>query len=131
MDDKERVLLKKFKYAVVSAGALLSFATALLPMSGGKYASGLEFALWALLPYIIFFAFSWRSDKTNSIVITGSLLFAMDLVAHFFIFFYIKAQVGVTVLVFTPVWLTVFVLPAGYLIGWLADRMAEKNEKPG
>jgi hypothetical protein len=123
--------LKKFKYAVMSAGAMLSFATALAPMSGGQYASGLEFALWAMLPYIIFLAFSWRSDRSYAIVITGSLVFVMDLIAHFYIFFYIRAERGISVLVFTPVWLTLFVLPAGYLLGWLAERISAENEKPG
>jgi hypothetical protein len=133
MDDKERVFLRKFKYGVVSAGALLSFATALVPMSGGQYASGLKFALWAMLPYLIYFAFSWRSDRSYAIVIAGALLFVMDMIAHYFIFFYIKAQLGVSVLVFAPVWLTMFVLPAGYLIGWLAERIAlrkEEKQKP-
>jgi len=132
MDDKERAFLKKFKYAVLSAGAVLSFATALVPGNGGHYAAGLVFGLWAMMPYFIFFAFSWRSDKSYSIVVTGSLVFVMDIIAHFFIFFYgMKAERGIGLMIFEPVWLTLFVLPAGYLLGWLAGRFSEKNEKPG
>ena len=130
MDDKERVLLKKFKYAVVMAGLCLSIAKALGPIKGGHFSLGLEFALWAMTPYIVFFVFSWRSEMSYGIVLSGALLFVMDLIAHFYIFFYMSMERMLGVLLFAPVWLTLFVLPVGYLLGWLAERISDKDEKP-
>jgi hypothetical protein len=128
VDEKERRIIKNFKYAVLAAGGLFSFGKGLLPAFGGQVLFGLTFACWSMLPYVVYYIFAWRSDRAQMIELSGGLLVVMDLVANIFVFYFMQAKLGVTVLVFVPVWLTMFVLPAGYLVGWLAERMTVEKE---
>lgn len=131
MDEKERLALRKFKRAVLVAGAVFSLLKALPPIIGGQLVFALTFVCWSMLPYAIYAVFAWRSDRAQSVVLAGGMLAAMDLVANIFVFYFINTKLKVSVLVFVPVWLSIFVLPAGYLVGWLAERVAAWKESGG
>lgn len=126
--DNER--LDKFRSRIFLAGAAIWFSTASIALYGGLYVFALGLFIWGMVPYGIYWVLSKHSANVAAATAAGTFLVVGNILAHIFIVFFMRSDtyVGPNTMLLVPFWLSVFVLPIGFMAGWIYSKLTEKKE---
>jgi len=103
--------------SIACAGIALVLATS--AVAGAFSLGALVFAGWALVPYAVFLLLTRRIADKWSLTFAAVALLVAELYIRAEVFHFPKSSTAALVLMFSPLYLTCFVLPAGLGVGWL------------
>lgn len=111
---------RNFEYFVVLAGVLLAIVTEL--KSGN---SSIWYVLWAALPYGIY-ALAAMKAGTGATIGGGLLILGVDLLIRVQVAFFPGSSTDSIALLIMPFWQSVVIMPVGFLLGWLVEKMIHR-----
>jgi hypothetical protein len=104
--------------SIAGAGVVLVLATS---AAAGAFSLGaLVFAGWALVPYALLLLLARRIADRWSLAFAAVALLLAELYVRAEVFLFPKSSTAALVLIFSPLYLTGVVLPAGLGVGWLS-----------
>mgnify|MGYP001592196003 FL=1 len=109
-----------FEYFVVLAGVVLAIVT--------EFKSGspsLWYVLWAALPYGIY-ALAAMKAGTGATVGGGLLILGIDMLIRVQVAFSPGSSTDSIALLIMPFWQIVVIMPMGFLLGWLVEKMINR-----
>jgi hypothetical protein len=103
---------------IAGAGVVLALATS--AVAGAFSLGALVFAGWAMVPYALFLLLARRIADRWSLTFAAVALLLAELYIRAEVFLFPKSSTAALVLIFSPLYLTCLVLPAGLGVGWLS-----------
>lgn len=120
----KEIAFKKFKYFIILSGICLSIFTEL---KGGK--PSIWYFLWAMFPYIVYYLATFTTKSMGAILAGGILILGVDIIVHIEIFYFPGSSTDSIALLTMPFWQSLIIMPAGFLFGWLIEKVVRKNIK--
>lgn len=109
-----------FKYFIIIAGVLLAIATEL---KGGS--PSIWYVLWAALPYGIYYLAAMKAGAGATIG-GGLLILGIDMAIRIQVLFFPGSSTDSIALLTMPFWQSVVVIPVGFSLGWLVEKMIHR-----
>lgn len=109
-----------FKYFIIIAGVLLAIVTEL---KGGS--PNIGYVLWAALPYGIYYLAAMKAG-TGATVGGGLLILGIDMLIRIQVGFFPGSSTDSIALLVMPFWQSVVIMPVGFLLGWLVEKMINR-----
>ena len=136
MPDKQ--IHTEFRLAVMS-GAIVIPSAFMLWTGGAKSSLPVVpmltgFGLWALSPFVMLCLLSFRIRSTPVLVSAAVMMFAVEIYANAAMRVAPHSVFAARLFICLPVYLYLFVLPAGLAVGWIgmtvAKRLASRPPRP-
>lgn len=117
--------LVKFRYGVLFFGCILSAATALMGEADSTELIwfSIRLAIWAIVPYVLFFLISSKVKYSAAVVGAGVAIIGVDVLFHLSILFFPGSSTDAIALLFIPVLLIILIMPVGFALGVGAEKI--------
>ena len=115
---------KKVAYTIIVLGILLSVMTALVPHAPGAFKISWGLLFWSLLPYIVYLFITDMLEGVE-LMTAGVFVLVVDFYSHIHLYVFPGTPADNLIITYLPLWLTVLVLP----LGWIVGRQITKNAK--
>lgn len=109
-----------FEYAVIVAGVALIAVTEI--KSGSP---SIWYFLWAALPYGIYYLAAMKAG-TGATIGGGLLILGIDMLIRVQVAFFPGSSTDSIALLIMPFWQSVVIMPVGFLLGWLVEKMINR-----
>ena len=118
--------LRRFVNIIFYSGLALTLFTAGIAFVGGLYKFAAGMAIWFFTPYVVFKVLAAQSKNENTVKASGIFLLFADILAHIFVFYFMRPSAGAMMILLVPFWL-LFVLIAGFTAGWAYGKLTAKK----
>lgn len=115
---------KRIAYAIIILGILLSFLTSIVAHAPGAFKISWGLLFWSLLPYLVYLLMTDILDGFE-LMIPGIFVLIIDFYTQIHLYVFPGTSADNVIIAYLPLWLTVLVLPLGWLVG------RELNKKVG
>lgn len=116
------VIRTRFEYFIILSGILLSVVTGLI--SGDL---SIWYALWAISPYGVYYAASLKAKSIGALMGGGILILGVDILIHIQVLYFPSSSTDSIALLILPFWQSVIIMPVGFLLGWLVEKLIRKT----
>jgi hypothetical protein len=119
-------LLERPHVPLAIVGVVLVWTTAIA--GSGFSPLSLPFALWSTVPYAVLWIVGGQVQKPWLVLGAGASALAADLGIRASVFLWPRGSTAAIALVFSPAYITAFVMPIGATVGWLCGRIWRWHE---
>lgn len=107
---------KTIAYAIVILGVLLSLFTSIVPHAPGAFKISWGLFFWSLLPYLVYL---YLSDylRGMELITPGLFVLIVDFYTEIHLYVFPGTSADNVIIAYLPLWLTVLVLPFGWIVG--------------
>jgi hypothetical protein len=115
---------KNVAYAIIIIGVLLSLVTAFVPHAPGAFKISWGLLFWNLLPYLVYLLLTDMLDGVE-LMTPGVFVLVIDFYTQIHLYVFPDTSTDNVIIAYLPLWLTVLVLPLGWLVGKQLTRKEE------
>lgn len=121
-----KININLIKYVIILSGIILSLLTGLRNVYPSMW-----YILWALFPYVAYYIASLKLRSMGAICGGGILILVFDILIRIQIFYFPESSTDSIALLTTPFWESIIIMPIGFLLGWMVERLFTRGEFEG
>jgi hypothetical protein len=121
-----RMPAKRIAYTIIILGILLSLLTSFVPHAPGAVKLSWGLLFWSLLPYLIYLCLTDILDGAE-LMAPGFFVLILDIYIQIHLYVFPDSSADNVIITYLPIWLTVLVLPLGWVVGSQLTKKANNH----